>query len=288
MRWSDTDSGDNCRFGSFHCGLPFPPEIAFHPPALSAVFPFPVRRAAIAKPAGLCAILDLRFFILAGNNKAGGDMGNADCGIGRVDGLPAGSGRAERIDPKILFLDCDLHFFRFRQNGHGDRRSMNASAGFGRRHSLHPMNAALVFHAAVDTLAFNEGNDSTQLSQARRQWPAQPLHEHPPTRAHAKPTNNPHDPSSAAASSTETDSTDVLYGMTGDPGRSANISATATAPVATAPMGRHHSRHHDAAAGTGSASVGACRTRALKLFENSGDGSGASTPRTSPMSERSS
>src|SRR5215469_14251872 len=40
---------------------------------------------------GLGAILDLRFFILAGNHQAGGQVSEPDRGVRRVDGLPSGT-----------------------------------------------------------------------------------------------------------------------------------------------------------------------------------------------------
>ena len=53
-------------------------------------------------------------------------------------------------------VDVDVDLFGFRQHGHRRGRRVDAAAGFGRRHALHAMHAALVFQPAVDPLPFDE------------------------------------------------------------------------------------------------------------------------------------
>ncbi len=93
---------------------------------------------------GLGAILDLRFFVLAGDHQAGGQVGDAHGRIGGVDALAAGAGGAEGIDADILGFDLDFDFVGFGQHGDGDRGSVHAALLFGDRHALHAMHAAFV------------------------------------------------------------------------------------------------------------------------------------------------
>src|SRR6266704_5053109 len=51
---------------------------------------------------GFRAILDLRFFVLLGNDKSAGNVGDADGGIRGVDRLAARTGRTEGVDTQVL------------------------------------------------------------------------------------------------------------------------------------------------------------------------------------------
>src|SRR3990172_8082864 len=53
-------------------------------------------------------ILVLRALVLAGGHDPGGQVGDADGGVGHVDVLPAVPPGPERIDPEVLLLDLDL------------------------------------------------------------------------------------------------------------------------------------------------------------------------------------
>src|SRR3990172_1501992 len=50
----------------------------------------------------------LRALVLAGGHDPGGQVGDADGGVGHVDVLPAVPPGPERIDPEVLLLDLDL------------------------------------------------------------------------------------------------------------------------------------------------------------------------------------
>src|SRR5206468_3478819 len=60
-----------------------------------ALFLFLLVEARAKNAHGFGAILDLRFFVLLGNDQAAGNVRDADGGIGGVDGLAARAGRAE-------------------------------------------------------------------------------------------------------------------------------------------------------------------------------------------------
>src|SRR5713101_974943 len=57
---------------------------------------------------GFRAILDLRFFVLLRNDETAGNVRNAYGGIGGVDGLAAGAGRAEGVNAQIFGFDLDI------------------------------------------------------------------------------------------------------------------------------------------------------------------------------------
>src|SRR6266446_2072525 len=62
---------------------------------------------------GLRAILNLRFFVLLGNDEPAGNVRDAHGGIGGVDGLAARAGRTERINAQIFRFDLDVDFVGF-------------------------------------------------------------------------------------------------------------------------------------------------------------------------------
>ena len=93
-------------------------------------------------------------------------MGDADGRVRRVDALAAGTARAECVDAEILCINLHVHFFGFRQHGDGDGRGVNAAARFGGGHALHAMDAAFVFHLAVDAAPFDVGDDFFDAADA--------------------------------------------------------------------------------------------------------------------------
>ena len=81
--------------------------------------------------------------------------------------LPAGAGRAERIDADILGLDLDFHFVGFRQHRDRDRGGVHAALLLGHRHALHAVHAALVLQLAVDLVAADQRDDFLEAADAR-------------------------------------------------------------------------------------------------------------------------
>src|SRR5216684_318691 len=81
-----------------------------------ALFLFLLVEAGAENAHGFGAILDLRFFVLLGNDEAAGNVRDAHSGIGGVDGLSAGAGRAERVDAQVLGFDFDIDFVGFAEN----------------------------------------------------------------------------------------------------------------------------------------------------------------------------
>ena len=95
-------------------------------------------------------------------------MRDAHGGVGGVDGLSAGTGRAEGIDAQILGFDFDVDVVGFGKDR--DRRggSMNAALRFRGRNALHAMHAAFVFQLGIDFVAGNGHDDFFQAAERRR------------------------------------------------------------------------------------------------------------------------
>ena len=64
-------------------------------------------------------------------------------------------------------LDLDVHVFGFRQHSDRHGRSVNAALRLGLGHALHAMHAALVLHARIHAVAFDDGDDFLQSADAR-------------------------------------------------------------------------------------------------------------------------
>src|SRR5215831_4240154 len=78
---------------------------------LLAFFQLELVEARLQHGPGDAAVLDLRAFLLARHDDAGGNVGDPHGRIGGVDVLTAGAGRAISIHPAIAFFDFDLDVF---------------------------------------------------------------------------------------------------------------------------------------------------------------------------------
>ncbi len=82
---------------------------------------------------------------------------------------------------RSAFVDDEIRLLRDRQHRDGCGRGVDAPLGLGRRHALHPMDAALEFEPGENATAGNFGDDllePARRSLARRQdfdLPALPL-----------------------------------------------------------------------------------------------------------------
>ena len=63
-------------------------------------------------------------------------------------------------------VDLDVDFFGFGQHGHRRGRGVDPAAGFGGRHALDAVHAALVLQPAVDVLALDERDDFLDAAAA--------------------------------------------------------------------------------------------------------------------------
>ena len=79
------------------------------------------------------AVAVLRFFVLALDNLSGGDMGDTDGGIGRIDMLSSRTLCAEGFCSEVLFQEGLLCFRRLREDGDGRGGGMDPALclGFG-------------------------------------------------------------------------------------------------------------------------------------------------------------
>ena len=75
----------------------------------------------------LRAVLDLRALVLAGDDEAGRQVGDAHGGVGGVDALPAGAAGAVDVDAEVLLLDVDVHLLDLGQHRHGGGRGVDAA-----------------------------------------------------------------------------------------------------------------------------------------------------------------
>src|SRR5207247_9620223 len=100
---------------------------------------------------------NLRFFVLATHDRISWDMCDAYGGVGRIDGLAAGAGRAESVNAQIFWINLDVHIFRFRQHSNRNCRSVHSSLLLGLRYPLHAMHSAFVLQPRVNALAFDDG-----------------------------------------------------------------------------------------------------------------------------------
>ena len=69
--------------------------------------------------------------------------------------LSARAGRAVDLHFDVLGPDVDLGLLHLGQDGDRRRRGMDAAAGLGLRHALHPVDAGLKFQAGIRALARN-------------------------------------------------------------------------------------------------------------------------------------
>ncbi len=86
-------------------------------------------------------------------------VGDADGGVGGVDGLSAGAGGAEGVDAEVLGFDLDVDLFGLGEDGDGDGGGVDAALSFGGGDALDAVDAGLVLHLGVDLVALEDGGD---------------------------------------------------------------------------------------------------------------------------------
>src|SRR4051794_41798916 len=84
-------------------------------------------------------------------------MRDPDRRIRRVDALPAGAARAERINAEILRVDVDVHLLGFGEDGDSRGRRVDAALRFRGGHALDAGGTAVVLQPAVGAPAFADG-----------------------------------------------------------------------------------------------------------------------------------
>ena len=86
-------------------------------------------------------------------------MGDADGGVGRVDALPAGAGRAVDVDLQLVRVDLDLDLLGLGHDGHGRGGRVDAPLRLGLGDALHPMRPALPLEDRVRAVALDGEGD---------------------------------------------------------------------------------------------------------------------------------
>ena len=81
-------------------------------------------------------------------------MGDTHGRVGRVNTLAALTGRTVDVDADILLVDADrLDLVRLRVDEHAGRGGLDAALGFGNRHALDAVYAALEFEDGPGAVA---------------------------------------------------------------------------------------------------------------------------------------
>ena len=98
--------------------------------------------------------------VLAFDHHAGGQVGDADGGVGFVDVLTTRAGCAEGVDAQVGGVQLDVfEFVRFRHDGDGAGGSVDTALAFGGGNALHAVAARFEFQTTVCTQTDNAGDD---------------------------------------------------------------------------------------------------------------------------------
>src|SRR5205085_6286 len=87
--------------------------------------------------------------VLLADDQSGRQVRDAHCRVRRVHTLSTWTRRAEDVDAKVFVFDFDVDLLRFRQDGHGRRRRVDAALALGFWNALHAMDARLPTEVAV-------------------------------------------------------------------------------------------------------------------------------------------
>ena len=92
-----------------------------------ALLPFKVGEAAFHHLERLFLVLALAALVLTIDDRAGGNMDDADGRLGLIDVLTAGAGAAVGGDFQFIHIQLKLEVLRLRQDGDGDGGGMDAA-----------------------------------------------------------------------------------------------------------------------------------------------------------------
>ena len=129
------------------------------------------------------AVLNLRALVLGLHHGVGGQVRDAHGGVGGVDALTAGAGRAVGVDAQVGLVDLDVDLVGLGEHRHGGRGGLDAALALGLGDALDAVHAGLVLHHRVDLLARDlelDGLEAAGLRRARGEdldLPAAPLAE---------------------------------------------------------------------------------------------------------------
>ena len=114
----------------------------------------------------LVFVLKLRLLVLADDHQACRQVRDPHRRIRGVDALASRAPRAVDVDAQVVGVDLHVHLLGLGQHRHGDGRGVDAALGFGGRHALHAVNAALVLEGAVGPLALDHDDRLFHPSRA--------------------------------------------------------------------------------------------------------------------------
>ena len=95
-------------------------------------------------------------------------MRDAHGGVGRVDGLAAGAGRAVDVDLEVVRVDLDLDLLGLGHDGDGRCGGVDAAGALGLGHALHAMRAALPLEDRIGAVALDRERDLLEAAAVRR------------------------------------------------------------------------------------------------------------------------
>src|SRR5450432_209612 len=110
------------------------------------------------------AILDLRFFVLATDDRIRRNVRDAHRGIRSIHRLAAGTRRAEGVDAQVFGFDLDVDVFGFGQHRNRNGGSVNSSLLLGGGYALHAVGAAFILELGEYAVAFDDGDDFLQAA----------------------------------------------------------------------------------------------------------------------------
>ena len=99
-------------------------------------------------------VLDLGSLFLAGDDDAGGQVGDADRGVSGVDALAAFAGGSVYVDTDVFVVDFDGgDFVGFGVDEDTGGGGLDSALGFGNRYALYSVYAAFEFEDASGAVA---------------------------------------------------------------------------------------------------------------------------------------
>ena len=122
---------------------------------LVAAAPLELEQSRTQDAQRLLLVLELRLLVLHRDDEAGRQVRDPHGGVGRVDALAAGAGRAVDVDLEVGRVDLDLDLLGLGHDGHGGGGGVDAALGLGRGDPLHAVRSPLPLEDRVGAVALD-------------------------------------------------------------------------------------------------------------------------------------
>jgi hypothetical protein len=103
----------------------------------------------------LLLVLELRLLVLHCHHQPGREVGDPDCGVRRIDALPAWAGGAVDVHLEVVRVDLDVDLLSLRHDRDRRRGGVDTPLRLGRGHALDTVGAALPLEDRVRALALH-------------------------------------------------------------------------------------------------------------------------------------